>query len=519
MMAVALPALLWFAISEQHSGKMPHCTRSIFVEIKNIIVSILPPLYKSHFNRENLSLLCEKAREEALLTSSRLCSGRRFLSLAAPSTALPHGGRRQRRRRANAPAGQQQQPAAAPGRGAESRRAAAPLRASPSARAPAPPPPALPSGALRKSRSGRSRARCHGGKAKRGGEEPYPEPPALPRGVPSLGVPRPGGTASGSAARGCPSAAHLSSRRESSGLLARAAPAQGGRTDGRTTAARGAPGRRHGGGEGGGGEGWPERPRPVQPCAHPGERGAARRVRGGSPGAKSRGRAGGRVRVRGRAPRDAARAAGWRAGAAHSAWRCCCCSPCRGRAAPRLRWVRGTEQRRELPRGRAVPLGIAAVAVARETRERVARWNDAPQPREARLARVRRTWASPRYRYLARRSVAVRARARSSGSPGAAPGRVPSRPSPSPEGSLRRSPGLAAAAGLRAGAGRCVGGAAPREPRGSAFRLQRLPLLCCKLAVEPGLSLGSDARASLSVRLFSFSPCWAFLLYLAVTVR
>lgn len=187
MMAVALPALLWFAISEQHSGKMPHCTRSIFVEIKNIIVSILPPLYKSHFNRENLSLLCEKAREEALLTSSRLCSGRRFLSLAAPSTALPHGGRRQRRRRANAPAGQQQQPAAAPGRGAESRRAAAPLRASPSARAPAPLPPALPSGALRKSRSGRSRARCHGGKAKRGGEETYPEPPAVPRGVPSLG--------------------------------------------------------------------------------------------------------------------------------------------------------------------------------------------------------------------------------------------------------------------------------------------------------------------------------------------
>lgn len=270
MMAVALPALLWFAISEQHSGKMPHCTRSIFVEIKNVIVSILPPLYKSHFNRENLSLLCEKAREEALLTSSRLCSGRRFLSLAAPSTALPHGGRRQRRRRANAPAGQQQQPAAAPGRGAESRRAAAPLRASPSARAPAPLPPALPSGALRKSRSGRSRARCHGGKAKRGGEEPYPEPPALPRGVPSLGVPRPGGTASGSAARGCPSAAHLSSRRESSGLLVRAAPAQGGRTDGRTTAARGAPGRRHGGGRGEEERGGPNGPAPSSPAPIPG---------------------------------------------------------------------------------------------------------------------------------------------------------------------------------------------------------------------------------------------------------
>lgn len=268
---------------------------------------------------------------------------------------------------------------------------------------------------------------------------------------------------------------------------------------------------------GGGGEGRPERPRPDQPCAcpHPGEPGAARRVRGGSPGAKSRGRAGGRVRVRGRAPRDAARAAGWRAGASNSAWRCCCCSPCRGRAAPRLRWVRATGRRRELPRSRAVPLGIAAVAVARETRERVALWNDAPQPREARFARVRRIWASPpvplprtalgRGSWTGARQRFSRSRSRSPARP--FPPRRPRAPCGAPRGSARR------------GAGRCVGGAAPREPRGSAFRLQHLLLLCCKLALQRGLSLGSDARASLSVRLSSFSPCWAFLLYLAVTLR
>lgn len=178
-------------------------------------------------------------------------------------------------------------------------------------------------------------------------------------------MPRPGGTASGTAARGCPCAAHLSSRRESPGLLARAAPAQGGRT----TAASSAPGRRHAGGggrEGGRGAARTAPPRLALSLSPPqgagsAEEGARRQPRGQKP----------------RAGRGQSSGAGLSSAGRHAssrmAGRGC---PQRlalllllallwpGRAAAEVSARDGAA--RGLPRGRAVPLCIVAAAVARK---------------------------------------------------------------------------------------------------------------------------------------------------------
>lgn len=120
MMAVALPALLWFTISEQHSGKMPHWTRSIFVKIKNMVKFPSCRHSTNHISIEKTFHHC--ARKSGKKHSHRLTSmQRKALSLlrrlidstsSRMKAAAPSEG--ERSRRAAAAAG------AAPGRGAQS---------------------------------------------------------------------------------------------------------------------------------------------------------------------------------------------------------------------------------------------------------------------------------------------------------------------------------------------------------------------------------------------------------------